>query len=134
MARWVYRVSDGWISHRCQYSDAVKTGDFATIDLPDDQAVDRDREVVDAGVVRQMTELEVQARATLQRQRAQQTESRREDVLTTLAWAIRRGNPAAFDALSGAEKRALVLQQAEVWRTLRELFEPEGGVAAAGRV
>jgi hypothetical protein len=119
MARWVYRVADGALSHRCQYPDAVKGGEFATIDLPDDQQIDVERHVVDAGVVRLRTAQERAARATAELTRQIAQEGRREDVVTTIAWVLRRENPAGFDALTAAQKRNLISQQADVWRTIR---------------
>src|SRR5688500_7388933 len=116
MARWVYRTQDGLISHKSQYSDAVKTGTlYATVDIPDNIPVDTQHQRIDSvnKQLRSATQAEKDAIVTELVTIQINNDKYKEDVLTTLAYIIRREmGPAAFDALTPVQKRNLILQQA----------------------
>lgn len=52
-----------------------------------------------------------------------QATSRQKDVLASIAWAIRFKDPAAWNALTGAQKKAAVLAEADNWRDIRIFIE-----------
>lgn len=52
-----------------------------------------------------------------------QATSRQKDVLATIAWVIRSRNVSAWNALTGAQKKAAVLAEADIWRDLRVFIE-----------
>jgi len=50
-------------------------------------------------------------------------ESRRKDILATIAWAVRLRDVAAWNALTLQQKRAAVFAQADIWRDLRVFLD-----------
>lgn len=50
-------------------------------------------------------------------------DSRRLDVLTTVALIVKRGNPAAWASMTAAQRKTAVLAAADDWRDLRVLVD-----------
>jgi hypothetical protein len=120
IAKWIYRKSDGRFM-RGGFVDpgVIDTNVYGVADFNDanqPSALD----VFDANTgKRPMTPAEVAAFDLEDRTRAAQTESRRLDIVATVAVIVRSRDVAAWNALSNAQKKAAVAASCDVWRDLR---------------
>lgn len=69
------------------------------------------------------TAQEIADTITARQTAAAQVTSRQKDILATIAWAVRRSNVTAWNALTLAQKKSTVLAEADNWRDLRVFIE-----------
>lgn len=103
-------------------ADLINYGvaEFADADVPD---LKRHRFDPATGGKRLATPQELAATEDAETTQKAELTSRQKDTLTTLAYIVRRTNVAAWNALSPADKKTAVMQQADIWRDLRVLVE-----------
>lgn len=130
VAKFLYRKADGRFLGGGFFdvqpplvNDAPDWDNYGVAEFGDADQPDPSRHVYDAEHgKREMTVQEREALKAEQETADITAESRKVDVLTTIAWTIRFRNPTNWNAMSGAEKRAAVLAEAGHWRDIRAVI------------
>lgn len=129
MLNFVYRVSDGKFLFGGPYdvvAPKLANGQpdpaYGVVALPDDQSPDPITERVDLAAASKRRPATAQEQTAALDDAIADTatgQSRRADVLTMLAWTVRRQNVPAWNAMTNQQKKAAVLAEADNWRDLR---------------
>lgn len=131
MVKWVFRTADGVFvcGGRFEPQPPLLGGApdpaFGLASFADDRDIDPSHHRFDVatGEVRDATSQELNAAADAQIIDSAQTSSRQKDILATVAFAIRQANPAAWNALTLAQKKAAAITGADTWRDLRVFID-----------
>ena len=126
--RWVYRVFDGLLVMGEGADPSVYLSDqvnYALVDLPDDAPIPtpRTQRAASATTLRAATAPEIAAYDASQLSARSQATSRQKDILAMLATVVRGRNVATWNALTGAQKVAAVLAEADVFKAMRDFID-----------
>lgn len=115
-----YRLSDGLILAG-GFAYQIPAAGEAVLEVADGIDTNAITMRVDLGThtLRLATAPELELQVTAQLTAQAQSDSRRVDMATTIAFVIARVNPAAWAAMTLAQKRAAVLTGCDQWRDLR---------------
>lgn len=125
VAKYLYRKSDGVFLGGGFYDPPLTDPvNFGIAEFPDADQPNLKRHRFDPTTGKRLAtaqELADAAEADLT-ERSQRT-SRQKDILATVAFIIRHKDPAAWDAMTGAQKRNAVQAGADQWRDIRIFIE-----------